>query len=45
MVNYDIPWNVNRLEQWFGRIHRIGQNEVFHLWNLASKETREGIVF
>lgn len=45
MVNYDLPWNPNRLEQRFGRIHRIGQTEVCHLWNLISKETREGIVF
>ena len=35
MVNYDLPWNPNRLEQRFGRIHRIGQTEVCHLWNLA----------
>lgn len=28
MVNYDLPWNPNRLEQRFGRIHRIGQMEV-----------------
>ena len=28
MVNYDLPWNPNRLEQRFGRIHRIGQTEV-----------------
>jgi superfamily II DNA/RNA helicase len=34
MVNYDLPWNPNRLEQRFGRIHRIGQTEVCHLWNL-----------
>ena len=31
MVNYDLPWNPNRLEQRFGRIHRIGQTEVCHL--------------
>ncbi len=42
MVNYDLPWNPNRLEQRFGRIHRIGQTEVCHLWNLVAKETREG---
>ncbi|MDL2314623.1 DEAD/DEAH box helicase, partial [Desulfovibrio sp. OttesenSCG-928-C14] len=40
MVNYDLPWNPNRLEQRFGRIHRIGQTEVCHLWNLVSRETR-----
>lgn len=45
MVNYDLPWNPNRLEQRFGRIHRIGQQEVCHLWNLVAKETREGDVF
>ena len=25
MVNYDLPWNPNRIEQRFGRIHRIGK--------------------
>lgn len=45
MVNYDLPWNPNRLEQRFGRIHRIGQTEVCHLWNVVAKETREGAVF
>lgn len=45
MVNYDLPWNPNRLEQRFGRIHRIGQQEVCHLWNLVAKETREGNVY
>ena len=45
MVNYDLPWNPNRLEQRFGRIHRIGQHEVCHLWNLVAKETREGEVY
>ncbi len=45
MVNYDLPWNPNRLEQRFGRIHRIGQREVCHLWNLVAKDTREGHVY
>ena len=45
MVNYDLPWNPNRLEQRFGRIHRIGQTEVCHLWNLVATETREGDVY
>ncbi len=45
MVNYDLPWNPNRLEQRFGRIHRIGQTEVCHLWNMVAKETREGEVY
>ncbi len=45
MVNYDLPWNPNRLEQRFGRIHRIGQKEVCHLWNIVTTETREGAVY
>ena len=45
MVNYDLPWNPNRIEQRFGRIHRIGQKEVCHLWNLVAGETREGAVY
>ena len=44
MVNYDIPWNPNKLEQRMGRIHRIGQkNEVF-VFNLVARNTREGDV-
>ncbi len=45
MVNYDLPWNPNRIEQRFGRIHRIGQREVCRLWNLVADNTREGDVF
>lgn len=45
MVNYDLPWNPNRIEQRFGRIHRIGQTEVCRLWNLVAEDTREGDVF
>ncbi len=45
MVNYDLPWNPNRIEQRFGRIHRVGQQEVCRLWNLVATNTREGEVF
>ncbi|OOK63773.1 helicase domain protein [Mycobacterium kansasii] len=30
----------NRIEQRFGRIHRIGQEEVCRLWNLVASNTR-----
>jgi superfamily II DNA or RNA helicase len=45
MVNYDLPWNPNKIEQRFGRIHRIGQTAVCHLWNLVAADTREGEVY
>ncbi|MDD9956694.1 MAG: helicase-related protein [Anaerolineaceae bacterium] len=45
MINYDLPWNPNRLEQRFGRIHRIGQRKTCHLWNMLASNTREGRVF
>lgn len=45
MVNYDLPWNPNRIEQRFGRIHRIGQKRPCHLFNLVAAATREGQVF
>ncbi|MGA8417279.1 MAG: helicase-related protein [Candidatus Dormiibacterota bacterium] len=45
LVNYDLPWNPNRIEQRFGRVHRIGQTEVCHMWNLVADETREGQVY
>ncbi|HLI43601.1 MAG TPA: helicase-related protein, partial [Acidimicrobiales bacterium] len=45
VVNYDLPWNPNRIEQRFGRVHRIGQEEVCHMWNLVAAGTREGQVY
>ncbi len=44
MVNYDIPWNPNRLEQRMGRIHRYGQQHEVHIYNLVASDTREGKV-
>lgn len=45
MVNYDLPWNPNKIEQRFGRIHRIGQTKDCYLWNLVAGDTREGDVY
>lgn len=44
MVNYDIPWNPNRLEQRMGRIHRIGQKREVFVFNMVAANTREGDV-
>ncbi len=44
MINYDIPWNPNRLEQRMGRIHRYGQNREVYVFNLVNTDTREGQV-
>ncbi len=44
MVNYDIPWNPNRLEQRMGRIHRYGQQKEVFVFNLVAVDTREGRV-
>lgn len=44
MINYDIPWNPNRLEQRMGRIHRYGQQKEVYIFNLVATDTREGRV-
>ena len=44
MVNYDLPWNSNRLEQRMGRVHRYGQQKEVTVFNLVAAETREGQV-
>ena len=44
MMNYDIPWNPNRLEQRMGRIHRYGQTRDVLAFNLVAADTREGEV-
>lgn len=45
LINYDLPWNPNRIEQRFGRVHRIGQPNTCHMWSLVAKDTREGDVY
>ncbi len=42
MINYDLPWNPNRLEQRMGRIHRYGQKHPVSVFNMVASDTREG---
>jgi hypothetical protein len=44
MINFDIPWNPNRLEQRMGRIHRYGQHKEVFVYNFVATDTREGKV-
>ena len=44
MVNYDLPWNPNRLEQRMGRIHRYKQKKEVMIFNVVASNTREGEV-
>ena len=44
LINWDIPWNPNRLEQRMGRIHRYGQVDDVIVFNMVARNTREGVV-
>lgn len=44
LINWDIPWNPNRLEQRMGRIHRYGQQSDVIVFNMVASNTREGQV-
>jgi hypothetical protein len=44
LINWDIPWNPNRLEQRMGRVHRYGQKKDVLVCNLVASNTREGQV-
>lgn len=44
LINWDIPWNPNRLEQRMGRIHRYGQKENVLVFNMVASNTKEGKV-
>src|SRR5439155_3662188 len=45
MVNYELPWNPNRLEQRIGRIHRYGQRRIARIYNLMIKGSKEAEIF
>jgi len=44
MVNYELPWNPNRIEQRIGRLHRYGQQHDVRVYNLQVVNTREGVI-
>lgn len=44
LINWDIPWNPNRLEQRMGRVHRYGQKQDVLVFNLVASNTKEGKV-
>ncbi|UCC51614.1 MAG: hypothetical protein JSV68_21315, partial [Anaerolineaceae bacterium] len=41
MINFDLPWNPQRIEQRVGRIHRIGQTKQVEIFNLSAQGTIE----
>jgi superfamily II DNA/RNA helicase len=41
LINFDLHWNPQALEQRIGRIHRIGQQREVFVFNLAVKGTIE----
>jgi len=45
MINYELPWNPNRIDQRIGRLHRYGQKRDVKVFNLQVENTREGIIF
>lgn len=45
LINYELPWNPNRLEQRIGRIHRYGQRHIAQIYNLMIKGSKEAEIF
>ncbi|MFH0908881.1 MAG: SNF2-related protein [bacterium] len=41
VINFDLPWNPQRIEQRIGRVHRIGQTREVFIFNLAARGTVE----
>lgn len=45
LINYELPWNPNRLEQRIGRIHRYGQKHTAQIYNLMIQDSKEAEIF
>lgn len=41
MINFDLPWNPQRIEQRVGRLHRVGQTKRVDIFNLSAQGTLE----
>jgi superfamily II DNA or RNA helicase len=41
VVNFELPWNPNRLEQRIGRVDRIGQARTVHVFHFIARHTAE----
>ncbi|MEE8389897.1 MAG: SNF2-related protein [Anaerolineae bacterium] len=44
MLNFDLPWNPQRIEQRVGRIHRVGQTQPVEIFNLSAEGTVEDYI-
>ena len=44
MLNFDLPWNPQRIEQRVGRIHRVGQTRPVEVFNLSAEGTVEDYI-
>jgi SNF2 family DNA or RNA helicase len=44
MLNFDLPWNPQRIEQRVGRIHRVGQTQPVEIFNFSAEGTVEDYI-
>jgi len=44
MLNFDLPWNPQRIEQRVGRIHRVGQTRPVEIFNFSAEGTVEDYI-
>lgn len=44
IINYDLPWNPQRIEQRIGRVHRVGQEREVYIFNFSAENTIESYI-
>ncbi|GEM46967.1 protein kinase domain-containing protein [Deinococcus cellulosilyticus] len=45
LVHFDLPWNPLQMEQRMGRIDRLGQKEIPHIYTLLYEEDFEELIY